>query len=515
MSETLLGPSLAAAQSPEPDKTVSQAAVIDIGSNSVRLVIYWRDGRASWPIFNEKTLAGLGRGVSETGRLNEDGVRSALATLRRFRQIIDAREVQQVTAFATAAVRYAEDGEAFRNQVREECGFSIKVLSGTDEARLTALGVIAGGAEERFLVGDLGGSSLELTDVADQKPGQGVSLPLGPLALMMDESFDEKAARRAIDAEFDRISDLLDGAPPVFYAVGGAWRNLARIDMMLRDYPLNVLHHYEMPRAEALKMTDFAISQSPASLSEIPGASSRRAPTLPYAAYLLKALIERAGLETVFVSAYGVREGALFNRLPRKVRKLEPLLASTVALARRLSGTPYFGAELADWVEPVFTAQASAFSRERDTVLLAAAASLADIGAAMHPDHRAALVADQVLYAPFAGLDHYERSFLAAALHHRYAGKTSLAPDSTIARLLTQEQLDAALKLGLALRLGAVLSARTKNLLARTTLTLEDGTLRLELSQSARELAADTSEKRLGQLADALGVKNEIVIGDR
>jgi len=514
MSSLALGPAARLLPAAPAASQSVQAAVIDIGSNSVRMVIYRCDGRAYWPIFNEKTLAGLGRGVAQTGALDPEGVASALATLRRFRQIIDAREVAQVTAFATAAVRDAEDGTAFRKRVRDECGFSIKVLSGSEEARLTALGVVAGGADGDFLVGDLGGSSLELSRVSGGEPSPGETLKLGPLAVMAEGEFKEKPARKAIESEFARAAAVFDAAPTTLYAVGGAWRNLARIDMMLRDYPLNVLHHYEMPRAEALKMAEFAIGQSPASLSEIPGASSRRAPTLPYAAYLLKTLIERAGIERVVVSAYGVREGALFNRLPKRVRREEPLLASAVAFATRMSGAPHFGAELADWAEPVFLAQPSVFAPGRDAVLLAAAASLSDIGAAMHPDHRALLVADQVLYAPFAGLGHAERCFLAAALHHRYAGKTPVDPDSPMARLLTAEQMEAALNLGLALRLGAALSARTKNLLARSMVSLEGGVLRLTLDEGARELAADSIEKRLGQLADALGVERAIEVAE-
>lgn len=487
-----------------------QAAVIDIGSNSVRMVIYRRDGRAAWPVFNEKTLAGLGRGVSETNRLNPDGLETALNTLRRFERILEARKVEEVTVFATAAVRQAEDGKAFRARVRKECGFNVRVLSGEDEAVMAAYGVIAGGADGDGLVGDLGGSSLELVSIADGEPGRGMSLKLGPLAVMTDDTFDAKTVRRAIKAELDSAGHLVKNAPRDFHAVGGAWRNLARIDMMLRDYPLNVLHHYEMTRAEALKMTDFVMGQSVGSLSEIPTASRRRAPTLPYAACLMRSLIEASDIKRVVISAYGVREGALFSRLPRAVRRLDPLVSSSVALAKRFAGPPLFGAELAEWVRPALATLPRTFSEERDMILVTAAASLSDIGAAMHPDHRAALVADQVLYAPFVGLNHPERAFLACALFHRYAGKSSLPEESPILRLMDDEQTEAALRLGLALRLGAVLSARAPSLLGQARLAVEDGKLVLTLSQGARDLAADTTEKRLGQLAGALGVESKI-----
>lgn len=487
-----------------------QAAVIDIGSNSVRMVIYRRDGRAAWPVFNEKTLAGLGRGVPETGKLNPEGVETALTTLRRFTRILDARKVEEVTAFATAAVRQATDGRTFRARIRKECGFNVRVLSGEDEAVMAAYGVIAGGADGDGLVGDLGGSSLELVAIADGEPGRGVSLKLGPLAVMTDDTFDPRKARKAIETGLGEAQGVLNQAPRDFHAVGGAWRNLARIDMMLRDYPLNVLHHYEMTRSEALKMTDFVMGQSAGSLSEIPAASSRRAPTLPYAACLMRCLLEASSIQRVVISAYGVREGALFSRLPRAVRRLDPLVSSSVALAKRFAGPPLFGAELAEWVRPVLATLPQTFSAERDMILVTAAASLSDIGAAMHPDHRASLVADQVLYAPFVGLSHPERAFLACALYHRYAGKSSLPEESPILRLMDDEQTDAALRLGLALRLGAVLSARAPNLLGQSRLQVEDGKLVLTLSETARDLAADTTEKRLGQLAGVLGLESRV-----
>jgi len=502
------------APSASAEQPSDQSAVIDIGSNSVRMVIYRQDGRAFWPIFNEKVLAGLGRGLSETGKLSEEGVESALAVLRRFRSILDARRVDEITAFATAAVRDAKDGKAFRQQVEAECGFSIKVLSGADEARMTAYGVIAGGARGPYVVGDLGGSSLELIDVAEDSPGEGTSLKLGPLAVMGEDGFVPDKLTKAIDKALDGADRYVKKAKGRFFAVGGAWRNLARIDMMLRDYPLNVLHHYAMPRAEALKMADFAMSQSPDSLSDIPGASSRRAPTLPYAALLLKRVIERFEIKEVVISAFGVREGALFNRLPSEMRADEPLIASAAAFARRLSGATSFGGELGQWLEPVFEGEPDVFGPDRDPVLRAAAALLTDLGAAMHPNHRAQLVSDQVLFAPFSGLDHDERCYMAAALHHRYSGKTGPEPDSPVYRLLAPEALESAMRLGLGLRLGAVLSARTPRLLTQTQLKRKGDELLLSFDEGAETLAAETAEKRLSQLAGALGLEARIKTPD-
>src|ERR1700759_3505664 len=154
--------------------TAQQAAVIDVGSNSVRLVIYRLDGRAIWTVYNEKALAGLGRDLPATGRLSPEGVETAITALRRFRAVLDGWRAEDVTAAATAAVREAADGPAFLRRIREEtglagrtltrdeAGLALRALTGDEEARYAALGVIAGQQDAEGVVGALGGSSLEL-----------------------------------------------------------------------------------------------------------------------------------------------------------------------------------------------------------------------------------------------------------------------------------------------------------------------------------------------------------------
>jgi exopolyphosphatase / guanosine-5'-triphosphate,3'-diphosphate pyrophosphatase len=157
--------------------------VIDIGSNSVRLVVYEGISRSPTPIFNEKVLCGLGREVSTKGKLNPDAVESAIAALKRFRALCDVLEVGDLRVVATAAVREAKDGAAFIREAEKACRTSIEVLSGKREARLAALGVIASVYRPDGVAGDLGGGSLELVEVRGDEIGIGVTLPFGGLAL--------------------------------------------------------------------------------------------------------------------------------------------------------------------------------------------------------------------------------------------------------------------------------------------------------------------------------------------
>ena len=226
-------------------------AVVDIGSNSVRLVVYDGVRRSPTPIFNEKVLCGLGKGVAITGQLNEAAITRALSALRRFRALVKQIGVHQVFAVATAAAREAENGEDFIEQAEKALGAGIRVLSGKEEARFAALGVLSGTPEADGVAGDLGGGSLELINIKNGKLNDGVTLPIGPLRLIDLSGGSMERAQLIVD-EYLHKTDLVDKLNGrTFYAVGGAWRNLARIHMAQTDYPLHVLHHYQMTRAQA------------------------------------------------------------------------------------------------------------------------------------------------------------------------------------------------------------------------------------------------------------------------
>ncbi len=145
-----------------PFQAPRDAAVIDIGSNSVRLVVYRLEGRAIWTVFNEKVLAGLGRDLAKTGRLSPEGVIQTLQALKRFRAVLEAVNPAETFVVATAAAREAKDGQDFIDRVRDETGFVVRVLSGEEEAHYAAVGVLAGAPDADAVVGDLGGASLEL-----------------------------------------------------------------------------------------------------------------------------------------------------------------------------------------------------------------------------------------------------------------------------------------------------------------------------------------------------------------
>jgi exopolyphosphatase/guanosine-5'-triphosphate,3'-diphosphate pyrophosphatase len=323
----------------------------------------------------------------------------------------------------------------------------------------------------------------------------------------MDAKFDADRVA-AITDEALRHSEVLPARGEVFYAVGGAWRALGRIDIALRDHPIKVLHHHEMSRESVLRVTDFVRKQSRRSLERLEEAAAKRADSLPYAAVVLDRVMKHGGFSKVVLSSYGLREGLIFEHLSARSRAMHPLVAAAEAFGAPSERARAFGAALEKWVSPVFLGQPPAFDDQRDPILRAAAARLADLGAALHPDQRSELMFDLVLRAPFAAVSHAERSFLAAVVHHRYA---KASPDAEAYRkLLTEEQRAAAAALGFALRLGADLSGRARAILNDFSLTLERGAVVLTVKPQRAHLLTDQFAKRLDPLANALGVVAKI-----
>ncbi len=490
--------------------TSHDAAVVDVGSNSVRLVLYRVEGRSMWTVFNEKVLAGLGRDLKRTGRLSEDGTVSALAALKRFRMVVDRLPPERVFTAATAAIREAEDGPTFAERVQAETGLTLRVLSGQEEARYAALGVLAGAPAGDGVVGDLGGASLELTAIGPEGAGEGVTLPLGPFSFGPFPDDDPEIRRKEVD---ERLKDVGRFHTNTFHAVGGAWRNLALIHMHMTGYPLRVVHQYELTRAEALNACRFVASQSRRSLEAVEGVSKKRAETLPHAAVVLERLIVALGIEKVVLSAYGVREGLLFEAMAPETQALDPLIEGCADLTVRTGADATLGPTLEAWLSPVFLALEPIFPG-RDAVLLAAACRLADLGARLHPDHRADLVFEQVLRAPIAGQNHAERAFLAMAAFSRHSTRNNTPEQGTITRLLPDVARKRARALGAAIRLGCDLTARDSALLSHTRLSLTNGRLLLTTDADRADLLlGEQTGRRAATLAGHLDAKAEIRAG--
>lgn len=488
-------------------------AVIDIGSNSVRLVVYEGVTRSPTPLFNEKTLAGLGREVQSKGLLAADAVATALTALRRFRALCDTMRVERLWVIATAACREARNGKDFIAAAEKICRTKIDVISGHREAQLTALGVVSGFHRPDGIVGDLGGGSLELVDVHGSRIRSGSTLPLGGLALQDRSGQSIKRAETIVKDVLAELPLLKDGAGRTFYAVGGTWRALAHLHMAQTGYPLHVLHGYVIRAREALEFSRLVRRVNPDSLSQIDVVSAARRPLLPYAALVLEHIVRKAEPRDIVFSALGVREGLLYSLLDAQTRKLDPLLAAAQELNRLRSRSPQHGEELIGWTD-VFMASSGIDESAEEKRLRHAACLLADIGWRAHPDYRGEQSLNVIAHAAFVGIDHPGRAYLALAVFFRHAGllhDEELSP--RLRELASTRALDRARVLGAALRVAYLVSASMPGVLPRTPLKVERHRLVLRLQGECAALAGDRLLSRLRQLARLIG-REPVILTD-
>jgi exopolyphosphatase/guanosine-5'-triphosphate,3'-diphosphate pyrophosphatase len=478
-------------------------AVVDIGSNSLRLVVYDGVRRAPRTLFNEKVMCGLGRSIETTGRLDPGGVELARANLARFVALARGISVKRLDVIATAAVRDASDGRAFVAEIEKRHKLKVKILAGAEEGRLSAFGVVAGIPEARGIAGDLGGGSVELVPIAGGQVGAAATLPIGPLRLQ-PYAGDDRKLRDAIDKQLAGVPWLntaVDGG--AFYAVGGAWRALARIHMEQTRYPLHIIQHYTVPRGEADDFLDVIARLSKKSLEKMTTVSRKRLDVVPIAARVLQRLLRRVAPKALIFSAFGLREGHIYNLLDEAEQRTDPLIAACGDIAETSRRFGADGAELFTWTNSLFAGE----STERRRLRLAAAL-LGEIGWREHPDYRAEQAFRNVLYMPVAGLDHRERAYLAGTIYARYGGNENGA--AVLERLLDEEARLQARITGLALRLGYTLSGGVPGGLSRSRLAVDGNALVLTLGGTAVRRHGESVQRRLDALGRMLGRRTEV-----
>jgi len=480
-----------------------RVGIIDVGSNSIRLVVYERASRAPLPVFNEKVLCGLARGLDATGRLSPEGVEMALANIDRFTTLAHNMKVTSLDLLATAAVRDAADGADFMRELASRPGIKPHIVSGQGEARYSGYGVICGMPDASGVMGDLGGGSLELVAVGKGRLGASSTLPVGPLRLMSSGKGDPK---KIVVEAIENVRWLREETGRTFYAVGGAWRSFARLHMEQAGYPLHIIHHYDISAEEARAVARLIAVQSAKSLEKMPGVSRRRTDTLPLACLALDRLLAALKPRNVVFSAFGLREGFYYSRLSEAERARHPLIAFAEEQGadwRRFDLAP---AEIFDWLSPVFGGES-----ESERILRTAACHLSDISWNDHPDYRAEQAYIRVLHLPAPGMSHRERAMLAMAMAYRYKSDPKAAMLDTALHLTDGKSRTFARRLGATLRLAYNLSGGAPGLLPKIQLRRTEGQLRLLVPPDAKGSLGDVTARRLESAAEAFDLEPVIV----
>jgi exopolyphosphatase/guanosine-5'-triphosphate,3'-diphosphate pyrophosphatase len=480
-----------------------RSAVVDLGSNSVRLVVFEGRGRNPAAIFNEKSVLRLGRGLDRTGRLNEDGVDQALMVLRRYNAVARAMRADPFEILATAAVRDAANGPDFVRAVEAALpGMQVSILTGEQEAAYSAGGLICGIPHADGILADIGGGSLEVVQLTRGKVGRARTLPLGVLRLSDRAGGDPVRARAIAEEALEGVKWLGEGIGRDLYLVGGAWRALARIHMEQTGYPLAIVHHYTLEREEARDLAGVIGTANRRTLERLPGVSRRRVDDMPFAAVVLRRLLRATGATRVVFSANGLREGWFAQRVAPETRDEPPLLAAGREMAARYGRSPALPPMLLAWTAPLFADETAEAFRLRE-----AACWMSDIGSLDHPEYRAQQSFYRVLRQPGVALDHHARAFLALTLALRYEAEPDMGFLDVARQLLAFGSLRRAEILGTALRLAYTLSGGTPELLECTALAREGGRLVLKLQAGTGVFSGESVTRRLERLGEALGLE--------
>ncbi len=479
-----------------------ERAIIDIGSNTVRLVVYGGTMRAPTVLLNEKVTAKLGREIAATGRLADEAMALALRGLKRFALLLADLGISDIETVATAAVRDAANGPEFVEQLLA-IGLSPRVISGEEEALLSAHGVIGAFPDARGIVADLGGGSLELVRVAGGATDSASSLPLGTLRLPDHRKSGGRAEmKKSLDKAIRKAGWDLAANPPAengtLYLVGGTWRAMAVFAMAAQAYPLSDPHGFELDAAAALNLANGVAASEAEVIKGRERISTMRAEKLPDAAVLLQALLAQLNPERVVFSSWGLREGLLYDRLPAHSRAQDPLLAGIAVFSSNRGSAPTLATRMAAWT--LDAAPAREHGSER---LRLAATMLALAAMQIEPNIRLPQAINWALHKRWVGIDGKGRAMLAAAIA---ANGNQLTLPAEVRVLASPEALEEAVRWGLALRLARRLGGQSRRSLEVSKLGIVEGELVLTLAESHAALFGQPTEKDMKLLAGRLGL---------
>ncbi len=310
---------------------MKKIGIIDVGSNSIRLVIFEISPTKHFKVIEDiKETVRLGEGFHNTGVLKIKKINLAINTLRLFKGICENYGVDEIITFATAAVRNAENSKEFLIPVKNQLSLDVAVLSGVDEARFSYLGAVNSLDVKEGLLMDMGGASTELVLFKGKKILESISLNFGSVTLSQISDVknplkkaDESLLKEQIFSEYEKIEWLknLEGIPLV--GVGGTVRNLAKVHSTIRQYPLNLLHDYQMAATDVTLVYNFLKRKSYKEKLEVEGLAKSRADIFVGAACAVNCLLSHTGIQKLIISGSGIREGFLYSHLDQIGKEIE------------------------------------------------------------------------------------------------------------------------------------------------------------------------------------------------
>lgn len=443
-------------------------AVIDIGSNSGRVVVYRLHGDGYLRILaTSRASLRLVRELDQSHALSPEAEARAIDALQDFRAIALGSGARRTVALATAAVRDAQNGPAFIRRVRRELGIGVRILSGDEEAEYGFVGAVRGLPVEDGILFDLGGGSMQVSRFRKRRLVRDWSFPLG--ALRLSDAFlrSDPPTGREIRRLQEHVRRTLEeagvgrlGRGQALVGTGGTVRNLAKVDQRARAYPIHRLHGYILTRERLAAITALLAATRQRKRQGVPGLNDDRADSVAGGALAIQTLVEVVEAPEIHISGQGVREGMASSLGSRKLLSTEASReASVAALATSFSEWDAAAARrragLVGTLLQVLEPRADAELREAAVH----AAILLDIGRSIDYFERHAHVADIVLATDLVGFSHRSVALLSAVV--RSAGDADSTPAS-YAPLLSRRDHDAVQRAGVLLGLADDIGERCR-----------------------------------------------------
>jgi exopolyphosphatase/guanosine-5'-triphosphate,3'-diphosphate pyrophosphatase len=491
-------------------KLINKEAIIDLGSNSIRMLIYDNLLNSQIPIFNEKAICELGKNLDKTGKLDPKGSDFALSVLQRFKRILSNLKVKKFKIIGTAAIREATDSKLFVAKVKKILKKKVQVLTGIEEAENSALGVIIGFQRVNGVVVDLGGGSLEIARVEKNIIYEKISLPLGVLRLFNQPKRNKDKINSIISFYLNKIEWLRKGKTKNLYLCGGTWRTLLNAHIFKTNYPLSILHQYKLPAIEALKFSNRLSSVKLIKSEKLVGVTKSRTNYIPIGSYILSSLIKICDPSNILCSVSGVREGSLINKAYLNILKKDSLNRSVhfIALKKGDFGENYI--KLYNFLKKIFPNKDENFPFR----LLLPACSLSNFDWGLGTYQRAELVFHEVINSPILKLSHNDRIKLGLVSFWRHCS-TKYYPDLEFLKLLSNSEITACRRIGAALRFASSISVISSIFYEKIKIYVaNEKTLILKVPKKYSQVISNQVQKRLKSLAEEMNLKQEIVYTD-
>jgi len=481
-------------------KFLKRIGIIDIGSNSIRLVVFDGPKRSPLYLYNEKVFYRLGQ-KSVGGQNFTDKILAEVTNIvDRFVTISRNMKAVKIIAFGTSALREANNSTDLIRLVLDRTGINVEIISGETEAEYAAKGILLGFPNSFGVICDLGGNSVEFGTILEGKVINCKTALLGPLALnkLFRINKDAKNHMKTIIGSLNIIQQ--NDLRKKLFLIGGSWRAIAKFHMELTGYPLKIIQGYKI-KAKELKKTLSLISSEVGKkrllMTNIP---NERLELLPHSANLLEIILETYRFDTVIFSSFGVREGIIFDQLSEKERNRDPLLEAAKYFERKDSRFPKLSRSVFNWIAPFH----KTFNKKNKRLIFAAC-KLHDISWIAHPDYKMEMCLELITRSNISGITHKDRMFLAAILLFRHKIKSEVIQELDLFNLVSKRKRGIAMVIGKSLRLASTFFGE-KDLFKEIKISVKNDEVVLTIPEHLKSLNGEIVERRKHELNKALKI---------